>query len=160
MSKGTGEIANSNKTEGLPKPNCALVCTYNQIELHRSESPGFGEFDRMLAHRTGKPATSDIRGNDVSTVGNVRAASELVGSEIISTDHPSVIFRYKSLAIGADPVRDRLCLRHFARQRVGFSGANDRLDNAPYCRGVARPCRSYYKIRRLFHCMRESIRAS
>ncbi|MDB5302506.1 MAG: hypothetical protein JWM97_55 [Phycisphaerales bacterium] len=140
MSKGFRQIANNSKAERLPKPHRALIRAHDQIKLHGSESPGSGEFQGMLAHHAGNSAPRCIRGGDVSTIGDMRAASRLIRAQVISADHSIVVFRDKSFTIGAGPVSDRLRLRHIPRQRVRLACANDGLDDGPYRGCVTCPC--------------------
>src|SRR5260370_39395910 len=95
MQEGSGEAADNLKAKTLPQPDRALIGTDHEVELHRAKSALPRSVQRMRAHCSGHAAARRCNGCHVAAVGNVPAATLLIGLQKISADHTAVDFRNK-----------------------------------------------------------------
>ena len=61
------------------------------------------------------------------------SASLLIGAEIVSAHDLARILGNEDVMAGSEPVGEGLLLGQVARERIGFAGANGRLQDAPDC---------------------------
>src|SRR5262249_34312637 len=84
-------------------------------------------------------ATECVRRDHISAIGDMSAASAIVGAQVISSNNPVRILRHKHGVSGRMPVGKRIGSRNIARNGVGLAGAKSRLQDTPDGISVLRP---------------------
>jgi len=90
----------------------------------------------MLGHAPGDTLPGNCRVGDVAAVGHMVAASRLVGTQVVSSNDPSVRHGDEGLAVRSHPVGKSIRFAHVAWKRVGFTGTDCGSDNRPDGWGV------------------------
>src|SRR6267142_1915098 len=142
MKKRFGKAPDYFKFEPLPQTHGALVGAHHEVKLHGAKPALPCAFQRMRAHGARNPAPRCRSSRHVSAVCNVPAAALLVCSQEVCADNLPVFFRHEVFMFGGSPVGEGSFLIRVARQRIGFTIAEDRLHDRPDRVVIPRGCAS------------------
>src|SRR5206468_2271488 len=118
MPKRAGQSADDVEADLLPKTDGWRVRRNHEIELHGAKTHSARLGQTMLGHTASDSGALRIRCHHESGVGHMRAGTELIGSENVSTDNACILFCDISLRIGSKPVRQRILARDLGIERV------------------------------------------
>ena len=108
-----------------------VVAGDHEIELHRPKSRRLRGGQRMAAQSLAKPPPAGLARHHEARIGDMRARAGPIGAQITGAQNPAPLFGDEDGAVRREPMRERIRLRHVARQGIGLAGANDRLHDAP-----------------------------
>ena len=119
------------KSVPLPRLHRTRIGTDDTVKLHRPEAASGRPLERVTEHGSCDTATLGFRCGNVTAVRNVRAASALVGAQVIGPEDVSAILRHKRFVVGPAPVFDRILLRNVPGNCVRFSATKYGLQDGP-----------------------------
>ena len=119
------------KTVPLPRLNGTRIAADDTVELHRPEAAPARPLERVIEHGSCDAATLGFRCSDVTAVRNVRAASALVGAQVIGPQDASAILRHERFVVGPTPVFDRILFRNVSGNCVCFSSTKYGFQDGP-----------------------------
>jgi hypothetical protein len=85
----------------------------------------------MRTHRLRDAPAKCFRRDHVTAIGDMGAASAVVCSQIVGSDDGPAILGHKYGVARRVPVSEGVLARNVPRDRVGFSGAERRFEDAP-----------------------------
>src|SRR5215469_16047930 len=142
MGKNPRQAADGFKAKASPQFDRARIAAYYEVELHPAKATFPRAFERMQAHRPRNSASLRRSRGDIPAIRDVRSATLLVRFQEISPQQVAVFLPNKDFLLGRKPEGKRLFSVHVPRQRVGFPGADHRLQNNPDCIAIAAGCRT------------------
>lgn len=119
------------KTVLLPRLYRTRIGTDDTVKLHRPEAASGRPLQRVTEHGSCDTATLGFRCGNVTAVRNVRAASALIGAQVIGPEDAFAILRHKRFVVGPAPVFDRVLFRNVPGDCVGFSSTKNGLQDGP-----------------------------
>lgn len=140
MLKGQRESSNNLKSKTLPEFDCSLICAHDEVELHWPKARTSRLFFGMSAHCSGNTAATGMTRRHLPTIADVRTASALIGAQIVSAEHFTILLGDEDLIARCKPVCKRLIAIDVTRHCVRLSAAKNWLQNAPYQIGISFYC--------------------
>ncbi len=140
MRKGAWKSTYNIKTELFPKPHRDVIAGGNKIEHHTTISSSAGELLRVNAHSRRHTLSPGRFRYDVTAVTHVAALTWEIGFEIVRAHYLTPIIQGDVSGMRDHHPRVMSLLRcNAARERVGFTGAKDGLQQRPDERPIAIP---------------------
>lgn len=134
--KSRWKAADDCKAETLPKLYCSLICTDDEIELHRPKARVLGMFFGMEAHRSGNTTAPSVGICHVTAVADMRTTATLIHAQVVGAEDVSIFLSNKNLIARREPIGDRFITSDVSRNGVGLAGTENRLYNAPNLIGI------------------------
>src|SRR5436309_2807728 len=129
MPKCARQSTDDFETELLPKMDGRCVRRNDEIKLHGAKTHSARLIQAMLGHFAAYSGALCIRSNHESGVGNVQAASSLVGPQDVSADNAAIFFCHVSMRICSKPISQCLFAGHFRIERVGVARRDNLMKN-------------------------------